>query len=116
MKMQIPTHYVTLTDYPRLGLGHACDPGSFDTAVAEYEESMAQGYETGVFRVDPPEGGNAGMFIDVTEDATDYIARRLRASGQELPDWLLDKMDEPRPADPVAEATQRNIDEWKAEE
>lgn len=29
--------------------------------------------------------------------------------------WLLDQMDVPSAEDPVAEATQRNIDEWKAE-
>lgn len=114
--MQIPTYYVTLTDFGSLGIGHACDPASFDTAVAEYEESMSQGYESGVFRVDPPEGGKAGMFTDVTDDANDCIARRARASGREMPGWLLDALDMPRSADPVAEATQRNIDEWKAEE
>jgi len=115
MTLRIPTYYVTLTDYPRLGVGHATDPTDFDTAVAEFQESMAQGYESAVFRVEPPEGDKAGMMIDVTADAIACIARRERAKGYDMPDWLFDALDEPRPVDPVAEATQRNIDAWKAE-
>jgi len=115
MTLRIPTYYVTLTDYPRLGVGHATDPTDFDTAVAEFQESMAQGYESAVFRVEPPEGDKAGMMIDVTADAIACIARRERAKGGEMSGWVLDVLDEPRPVDPVAEATQRNIDAWKAE-
>jgi len=115
MTLRIPTCYTVWSDFGELGIGHATDPTDFQTAVSEYGDQMALGHDSAVFRVEPPEGDKAGMMIDVTDDAIACIARRERSKGPEMPDWLLDALGEPRPVDPVAEATQRNIDAWKAE-
>jgi hypothetical protein len=87
--MNIAPYYVAISDFGQLGLGHACDPTDFDGACDAFAEKMDAGYETQVFRVDPPKGTAAGAMIDVTDDALHRIAVRLRQRGHDdWPVWL----------------------------
>lgn len=88
--MNVPSYYVTLAEYPGLGLGNACDPTDFDGACDAYAEARNEGKEAVVFRYDPPVGSKCGAMIDVTADAHQRIASRLRQRQyQDFPDWLL---------------------------
>jgi|OM-RGC.v1.032116957 hypothetical protein len=87
--MMIPTHYVTLTECDRFGTYHKGDLVlNFDDACDQYVEAREDGQPAAVFRVDPPRGNAAGMYIDVTADAERRIAQWHNARRQELPEWL----------------------------
>lgn len=88
--MNIATHYVTFVDFDTLGIGHGCDPSSFDDAVDAYSQHRDNGLDACVMRCDPPEGTKCGALIDVTADADDCIRRRLRSRGcYDWPAWLV---------------------------
>lgn len=87
--MNIGPHYVTFSEYPT-GLGHACDPGSFDDACDAYAECRDDDRDAVVMRYDPPVGGACGIMTDVTEDAVECILRRYRQRGWDYPEWILE--------------------------
>ena len=89
--MKLTTHYMTYTDFPRLGIGTS-DPLDFDGAVDLFAENMEDGDESIVFRVEPSAKGKAGMMIDVTEDALACVAKRLRIRNQDMPQWLVEAL------------------------
>ncbi len=77
-------YYVAITNFPALGIGHVCDPASFDEAVDAYAEKMEYGLETSVLRINP----GRGTVFDVTNDAADRVRYRLKKRGQDIPKWL----------------------------
>lgn len=87
--MQLAPFYQTLTEYPDLGLGTS-DPLTFDDACDHYAELMAEGYETRVFRMEPPIGTACGMMVEITLYAAREVAKRIhqRRPYDELPEWL----------------------------
>ena len=86
--MNIAPYYVTIADFADLGIGHACDPASFDDACDAYAGNKEHGIDCAVFRVEPPKGTAAGAMIDVTDDAIRCICKRFRQRSQEFPEWL----------------------------
>ena len=91
--MNISSYYVTLVDFSDLGLGHGCDPSSFDDAVDAYAGHRDNGLDACVMRYDPPVGGACGIMVDVTADADDMVRRRYRARGDyDIPAWLCNEM------------------------
>ena len=97
--MKLHSYYVTIVDFEELGIGHGCDPATFDDAVDAYAENRNNGLDACVMRYDPPIGGLCGMLIDVTESAHDAVKRRLRARGDyDWPAWLTGEADPERRA------------------
>lgn len=88
----IQPYYVTLCEFGDLGIGHACDPASFDEACDAYADEKAQGRDAGVFRIDPPHDGKAGMIVDETENAANRIRTRYRLRNADLPEWLIEQV------------------------
>jgi hypothetical protein len=89
--MKLHSYYVTLVDFEDMGLGHGCDPSSFDDAVDAYAEHRSNGLTACVMRYDPPIGGACGVMVDVTPDADEAVRRRYRARRQyQMPDWAME--------------------------
>ena len=85
--MKIAPHYVTYIDFPDLGLGHGCDPATFDDAVDAYAEALEKGYEAAVFCVSTSLAGTMTM-TSVTAEAMDKVKRRCMERDMKLPEWL----------------------------
>ena len=87
-----PTYYQVIADFGTgFGIGNAGDPTiSFDDACDTYADQMERFHDSVVFRVEPPNGTDAGCMIDVTDDANLRIAARIRARPgyPEMPEWL----------------------------
>jgi hypothetical protein len=115
MTLRIPTCYTVWSDYG-LDMPVQRELYDFDTAVSIFGDEMALGRDSLVFRVEPVKGSKAPMMIDVTADAIACIARRERAKGPEMPGWLLDALDEPRPRDRWGEQADHQADMAKTEE
>src|SRR6056297_93438 len=87
--MNLASHYVTYADFGDMGIGHGCDPASFDDALDAYFEHRSNGLDACVMRYDAPIGSKCGIMVDVTDDAQDALKRRLRARGEyDWPAWL----------------------------
>ena len=90
--MTLPaTLYIAIGDFSG-ELGNLCDPGSFDDACDAYADAMAKDTcsSATVFRMDMPKGDQAGMLVDVTDDAKERIRCRmsLRDPMADAPEWL----------------------------
>ena len=86
--MHLQPYYIAITEFPDFGLGHSCDPATFEDACDAYAEKMAEGFETMVFRVEPPRGVAAGAMIDVTTDAAARVRQWHMQRRQDFPAWL----------------------------
>jgi len=86
--MNIQLHYVTYADFGPRGIGHKCDPSSFDDAVDAYAEAIADGQDAAVFRMEPPTDTKAGMMIDVTVDARERLVQRFNDRRMDIPEWF----------------------------
>lgn len=77
--MNIPTLYLTLTEFPRNGLGMAGDPVTdWDAAVDQFAECRNDGQPARVFRLQP----DTGDMIDVTDDAVSLVWQRSREAAE----------------------------------
>jgi len=85
--MKLTPHYLVYVNYPDLGLALG-DPVNFSDACDRFAEYRDENYDAGVFRVEPGNGEDAGIFLDVTNDALANIRRRLNVRRQEWPEWL----------------------------
>jgi hypothetical protein len=50
--MNLSSHYVTYADFGKMGIGHGCDPASFDDALDAYFEHRSNGLDACVMRYD----------------------------------------------------------------
>lgn len=85
--MQLAPHYLTYTIYDDGAIGTG-DPKNFSDACDDYADFRDGGHDCMVFRVEPPLRGQAGMMLDVTNDAEDRIRHRLNKRYQDFPEWL----------------------------
>jgi hypothetical protein len=92
--MKLATHFVAYVDLEvpdaAIGIGHCCEPSSFDDALDAYADHRDNGFDAVLMRVDPPANGKAGMMTDVTADGDDALRRRLRGRGYDMPEWLME--------------------------